>query len=363
MFGAASRDAASCAFIPRMTAVIARAPTRIDFGGGWTDVPPYCDEEGGFVCNVAIARHATVRLERRDEGEATGASGAEDDLARAALRVAELPGVRAHIESDFPVKAGLGGSSAAGVAMMGAIEAYRAVAATPAGSPERTALLAAVPRDRAALAEASRRLEVDELHVAGGFQDHYAAAFGGALGLTFGGGTQVRRLALQRQTVRELESRCTVVYTGHSRVSGDTIRAVLDGWAAREARVVQALRHMRELARGMADALVAGDLDTLGTLVGEHWTHQRALHPSITTPRIDELLARAAQAGALGGKALGASGGGCVVVVAARGLEVAVRQAVERLAQPLPFTVDQHGLTWGTDDAPPHSPSAFPHPS
>jgi len=343
-----------------MSAVIARAPTRIDFGGGWTDVPPYCDEEGGFVCNMAISRYATVRLEGRAPDRGGDGPATEDELAQAALRVAALPGVRARIESDFPVKAGLGGSSAAGVAMMGAIEAYRAVEATVLGSPERRSLLAAVPRDRAALAEASRRVEVEELHVAGGFQDHYAAAFGGALGLTFGGGTQVRRLALQRQTVRELEARCTVVYTGHSRVSGDTIRAVLDGWAARAPRVVRALHRMRELARAMADALVAGDLDTLGTLVGEHWTHQRALHPSITTPRIDELLARASRAGALGGKALGASGGGCVLVVAARGLEVPVREAVQALAEPLPFSIDEHGLAWWTDDDPP--PSTNPSP-
>jgi D-glycero-alpha-D-manno-heptose-7-phosphate kinase len=355
---AASRDAASCAFIPRMTAVIARAPTRIDFGGGWTDVPPYCDEEGGFVCNLAIARYATVRLERRRDGNDEAGSAAEEELAQAALRIAALPGVQARIDSDFPVKAGLGGSSAAGVAMMGAIEAFRALEAIPSDAPERQALRDAIPLDRAAVAEASRRVEVEELHVAGGFQDHYAAAFGGALALSFGGGTRVHRLSMQRQTVRELEARCTVVYTGHSRISGDTIRAVLDGWAAREGRVVTALSHMRELARGMADSLVSGDLDTLGTLVGEHWTHQRALHPSITTPRIDEILERARQAGALGGKALGASGGGCVLVVAARGLEVPVRRAVEALGEPLAYRVDQQGLAWWTDDAP--APS---HPS
>jgi D-glycero-alpha-D-manno-heptose-7-phosphate kinase len=345
-----------------MPAVIARAPTRIDLGGGWTDVPPYCDEEGGFVCNVAIARYATVRLEPRRAEAGDDRPAVEDELARAALRVAGLPNVRGQIQSDFPLKAGLGGSSAAGVAMMGAIEAYRAVAQTTVGSPDRASLLAAVPRDRAALAEASRHVEVEELRVAGGFQDHYAAAFGGALGLTFGGGTQVRRLALQRETVRDLEARCTVVYTGHSRISGDTIRAVLDRWAARESGVVRALSHMRELARAMADALLASDVDALGALVGEHWTHQRTLHPSISTPLIDEILGRATRAGALGGKALGASGGGCVLVVAARGLEVPVREAVQTLAEPLAFTIDQQGFAWWTDDgSPPATPS--PHPS
>ena len=122
---------------------------------------------------------------------------------RPALRIAALPGVQARIDSDFPVKAGLGGSSAAGVAMMGAIEAFRALEAIPSDAPERQALRDAIPLDRAAVAEASRRVEVEELHVAGGFQDHYAAAFGGPLALSFGGGTRVHRLSMQRQTVRE----------------------------------------------------------------------------------------------------------------------------------------------------------------
>lgn len=352
-------------FFRDMLALTARAPTRIDFGGGWTDVPPYADQEGGFVCNLAIARYATVRLRAANDSSTALNNAGEQALAEAALRISQLGGVQAQIHNDFPLGAGLGGSSAAGVAMMGAIEAWRALERTgfattsaphvmaPAAARE---LLASVPHDRIALAEASRRVEVDELGIAGGWQDHYAAALGGALALTFGEQRTARQLALSRTTVRALEARCVVVYTGQSRISGDTITAVLDAYAARDRGVLDALARMRALAEAMADALVAGDVDALGMLVDEHWRHQRALHPAISTPLIERIIDVAAAAGAIGGKALGASGGGCVLLIAARGFEEAVRRAVQELAVPLPFAIDQHGFAWwppGDSLAPP----------
>jgi D-glycero-alpha-D-manno-heptose-7-phosphate kinase len=344
-----------------MNALVARAPTRIDFGGGWTDVPPYAQEQGGFVCNVAITRYATVRLTASAPEQASPVDGGDHALADAAFRVARLGGVSARIHNDFPLGAGLGGSSAAGVAMMGAIEAWRAVERAGLSAAPVTALAdhdamrelaGTVPRDRATLAEASRRVEVDELHVAGGRQDHYAAAFGGALGITFGERTLARRLVLPRPTIRALESRCLLAYTGQSRISGTTIRAVLDAYGAREGRVLRALARMKALAEAMADALVAEDLDALGVLVGEHWLHQRALHPAITTPLIDRIIDVATAAGAIGGKALGASGGGCVLLIAARGFEEAVRRAVEELATVLPFAIDHQGFAWWTPGDP-----------
>lgn len=329
-----------------MPAIVARAPTRLDFGGGWTDVPPYSQEQGGYVCNIAISRYATVRLESSLVGAPSSSPQGEQALADAALRLSGLAGVRATISSDFPFGAGLGGSSAAGVAMMGAVHLWRAMVARGGDRSALRDAVSALPStiNRSHLAEESRRVEVDELGIAGGRQDHYASAFGGALALSFGTSTVVRELALARATIRALEARCIVVYTGQSRMSGDTIRAVLDGYTARDPRVVTALQRMKELAATMADALLAGDLDALGILVGEHWVHQRSLHPSITTPLIDEIITRASAAGAIGGKALGASGGGCVLLVAAQGFEEPVRRAAEELAELLPFSVDRAGF-------------------
>jgi D-glycero-alpha-D-manno-heptose-7-phosphate kinase len=310
-----------------MRELSASAPVRIDFGGGWTDVPPYSDEEGGFVCNAAIARYTIVRLRsgaRSSEGPLDDGAGA---FARAALRRYGVDDVRIDVASDFPVGAGLGGSSAAGVAITGALAAWRGA-----------------PMDRQELAEASRRLEVEDLGIAGGRQDHYAAAFGGVLGLAFGATTVVRRISVTEALRADLERRCIVMYTGQSRISGETITAVLRAYARRDARVVEALSRMKRLAEEMAAAIGAADVDALGTLVGEHWSHQRALHPAIPTPLIDAILAAAARSGALGGKALGASGGGCVLLIApADGVE-RVRAAVASLAAPLPVRLDERGF-------------------
>ncbi len=333
--------------------VVAHAPARLDFGGGWTDVPPYADREGGTVCNLAITRRTAVAVAAEppadaDDGFDWRPDGPAGGLVRAALRRAGLGEARLRVgtRSDLPVGAGLGGSSALGVALAAACAAWRDLTAGGERRASRTPLDDAT---RAALAEASRAAEVEDAGIAGGRQDHYAAAFGGALRLDFGAAAdgrpaQVTRLPLRAHTRRALEGRCVVVYTGESRVSGETITAVLDGYAAGERRVVDALARMRGLAAAMAAALARGDVDTLGTLVGEHWGWQRGLHPAIPTARIDAIVAAGDKAGALGAKALGASGGGCVLLVAAEGREEDVRAAVEPLGRVLEWGVEGEGV-------------------
>ncbi|MEO7360816.1 MAG: hypothetical protein ABI120_10825 [Gemmatimonadaceae bacterium] len=305
------------------SALVADAPTRLDFGGGWTDVPPYPEELGGFVCNLAIERRATVRLSL---GEAQSAAP-HQPLVAAACREAGVANVRVELTSDFPVGAGLGGSSAAGVALAAALSRWCGRAPSAAE-----------------LAELSRKVEVTGLQMAGGFQDHYAAAFGGALALSFGAETRVRQLAISSQTVRTLEAQLLLLYTGESRISGATITAVLDAYKAKSAPVVLALQRMKELAIDMATALEDGDVNTLGALVGEHWTHQRSLHPNITTERIDAIAQHAYAAGATGLKALGASGGGCVIVFAPDHSAERIEKAVSPFAARLPWSVAHCGV-------------------
>lgn len=305
--------------------IVCRAPTRIDLGGGWTDVPPYCDREGGFVCNVAIDRHAVVRLS--DSSDLT-THGDETPLVRAVLRRSGLPGLAASVTNDFPVGAGLGGSSAASAALLGALATWRGQ-----------------PLDRTAIAEEGRRVEVEEMGIAGGRQDHYAATYGGALALTFTTTTAVRRITLTSDARAELCERSVLIYTGQSRISGDTITAVLGAYERGERRVVRALARMRELAMSMADALGRGDIDGVGTMLKEHWEHQRSLHPSIPTERIDEIIAQTTRAGALGAKAMGASGGGCVLVLCKRGATDAVRGVARALGEIIDFRLDDAGVT------------------
>jgi len=309
--------------------IVTRAPTRIDFGGGWTDVPPYADEVGGFVCNLAITRYANVTVSRGGvEPDRTDEFFGDRSIAAAALRRFRMTDASVSVKSDFPVGAGLGGSSAVGVAAVAALAAARGEKMNPT-----------------ALAELSREIEISDLGVPGGRQDHYAAAYGGALGLRFSAGkVDVRSIPLAARTRTELERRCMIVYTGQSRISGETITAVMGAYKQRDPNVLESLKRMRETAEQMPDALASGNLDALGALVADQWKHQRSLHPAIPTPAIDDILARAWDAGAVGGKALGASGGGCVLVIARANKVDQVRAAIESQGEMLSFKIDLTGV-------------------
>ena len=309
--------------------IVTRAPTRIDFGGGWTDVPPYCDEMGGFVCNLAITRYATASVARGERRDMRNDSNAADlAIANAATRRFDAHDVTVSVRSDFPIGAGLGGSSAAGVATVAALAAACGETMTPT-----------------AIAELSREIEIGDLGIPGGRQDHYAAAYGGALGLRFSANhVDVQPIALTAQMRAEIEERCIIVYTGQSRISGETINAVLGAYRRGVPRVLNALQHMRANAEQIAVALGAGDLDRMASLVSEQWTHQRSLHSAIPTPLIDEIISKARGAGAIGAKALGASGGGCVLLIAGEGRGDDVRTVVASLGEVLPFTVATRGV-------------------
>ncbi len=310
-------------------AIVARAPTRLDLGGGWTDVPPYPEREGGAVCAIAIARYATATAALDDRmARVAGASrGSPDPLTAAALRRASIPGSVASVVSDYPAGAGLGGSSACGVALAGALAMLRGDALS-----------------QGELAARSRATEVEELRVAGGYQDHYAAAYGGAMLLRFTDCVGVEPLAMSEATTEAFVRRGVLLYTGESRLSGETVAAVRDAYVAGNPRTTAALARMKTLAIEMADAVRGGDLDGLGALLREHWVRQRELHPRITTPRIETIVETALRHGARGLKALGASGGGCVFAIADDGREEELATALAPLGERLRYDVDRDGF-------------------
>jgi D-glycero-alpha-D-manno-heptose-7-phosphate kinase len=310
-----------------MRTLVARAPTRIDFGGGWTDVPPYPAERGGFVCNVAIDRYATVTIR-----DGSPSHPPESPLVRAALARAGVSGVAVGLSCDFPVGAGLGGSSAASVALTGAFAAWKG---------ERLS--------STELVERSRATEVADLGIAGGWQDHFAAVHGGVQALTFSAeSTTADAIPVSQSVARDLARRCLLFYTGESRISARAIQLVIDAYTGGDQRVTTSLASMKESAQRMAAALRNGAddaIDRVGTLLREHWEKQMMLHREITTDRIDAIQRTAYGAGALGLKALGASGGGCVVVVARAGAEDSMRNLLEPLGEPLSYAVDTTGFT------------------
>jgi D-glycero-alpha-D-manno-heptose-7-phosphate kinase len=314
--------------------IVASAPARIDLAGGWTDVAPYTTEVGGAVCNVAIELRAIATVRPTFDGQIP--SPPRDALVHAAWQRAGAPPVDVQLHSTIPVGSGLGGSSAAGVALAAALAAWSGVRHAPQ-----------------VLAELSRSTETETLGLPGGCQDHYAAAFGGALLLRCTRDTVAEPLLLPDAMIDGLEARAFIGYTGESRMSSRTITAVLDAWRAGDPQTCRALADMAALAHDMSAALCGADIDHLGALLAQQWAAQRALHPTITTPLIDRIVADVAHAGALGTKALGASGGGCVLVIARDDRVAAVRAALEQHATLLPLRVARTGVqvhvTGGTD--------------
>jgi D-glycero-alpha-D-manno-heptose-7-phosphate kinase len=274
------------------------------------------------VCNIAIELRAVATVCATDQ-----LTPPDDALVRAAWQRAGEPPVTVQLHSTIPIGAGLGGSSAAGVALAAALAEWNGITHSPHD-----------------LAELSRSTEIETLGVAGGCQDHYAAAYGGALLLRCAAETTAQPITLRDETITDFESRAMIAYTGKSRMSSRTITAVLDAYRAGEAQTCDALATMAALAHDMAAALHDGDIDHLGVLLARQWTAQRALHTTITTALIDRLVRDVAAAGALGTKALGASGGGCVLVIARADRVAEVRTALEPLARLLPLRVARSGV-------------------
>ena len=288
----------------------AAAPLRLDFAGGWTDVPPWSSREGGVVVSAAISLHAHAevrpggtgfRLSSEDLGEhaeladraALGTAGPLP-LLRAGLRLLPVGPCALTTRSDAPPGSGLGSSGALDVALVAALAAARGEAP---GARE--------------IADLAFRLEGVEAGFPGGRQDQFTAAFGGFLRLEFRDpDATVTPLELDAALLAALERRMIVVYTGASHFSGDTIGRVMRAYERADRTVTAALHGLRETAELMAEALRAGDLARVGTLLDANWRQQQALDPAMCTPPMAELWRAVRAAGALGGKAAGSGAGG-----------------------------------------------------
>ncbi len=293
-----------------MTAFRASAPVRLDFAGGWTDVPPFSAREGGVVVSAAIGlrAHAEVRpggvgfrlvaedlgatLELPDEAALTATGPLS--LLQAGLRMLPVGACALSTRSDAPPGSGVGSSGALDVALVGALAAARGEVLA-AGEVARLAC----------------HLERIEAGIPGGRQDQFTAAFGGFLRLGFRDPeATVEPLALDPGLLAELARRMILVYTGASRFSGATIGRVMQAYERGDAAVTGALHGLRGVAERMAEALRAGDLAAIGRLLDANWRHQEILDPAMCTPPMARLANAMREAGALGGKAAGAGAGG-----------------------------------------------------
>jgi D-glycero-alpha-D-manno-heptose-7-phosphate kinase len=292
--------------------VRASAPVRLDFAGGWTDVPPFSAREGGTVVAGAINLHARaevrtgdagIRLVARDlgaEAEAADAAGFERHgplaLLAAGVRMLRVGGCTVQTDSDAPPGSGLGSSGALDVALVAALSAAR-------GESLAT-------RD---IADLACRLESHEAGIAGGRQDQFVAAFGGFLRLRFHDPhADVQPLRLDPAFAAELERRMLLCYTGASRFSGATITRVMRAYERGDRAVTGALAALRDIAERMAEALVAGDLAKTGELLTENWRRQQRLDAAMCTPEMSRLEDVMRAHDALGGKASVSGAGGCM---------------------------------------------------
>lgn len=291
--------------MPKITS--AYAPTRIDFVGGWTDVQPFCENEVGLVINAALGIYARVRVT-----ETVHARPNPDPFIQAACKRFAIKDVAVELSSDAPIGSGLGGSGAVGVALVGALASY--------------AGMDLPPRE---IAELAHRIEIEDLGIIGGKQDQYAAAFGGFLALGFQGTrVEVEQIILPAPRVLELQDRSVVVYTGQSRISGNIHAHVQEAFLQSNPSTLAALETIRRVARRFQIALQTGPLDDLGELLNENWDAQKRLHPSTTNEIVESFFAAALSVGALGGKALGAGGGGCLYFLARQGEQTRLQQAL-----------------------------------
>ncbi|HEY3011795.1 MAG TPA: hypothetical protein VGJ36_03540 [Gemmatimonadales bacterium] len=290
----------------------ATAPVRLDLAGGWTDVPPFSAREGGIVVTAAIRllAHAEVRLggsgfrlvseDLQDKLEVSDSSGlvrdGRLDLLKAGLRMLPVGGCTLTTRSDAPPGSGLGSSGALDVALVAALSSARGESPDPVE-----------------IAETACHLEAVEAAIPGGRQDQFASAHGGFLRLEFHDpDADVRRLKLDPEFMTQLAHRMVLCYTSASHFSGTTIERVMRGYEQGDRKIAAALHGLRDVAEGMADALLAADFARIGQLLSENWRHQLALDQRMRTPEMSRLERAMLDAGALGGKAAGSGAGGCM---------------------------------------------------
>jgi D-glycero-alpha-D-manno-heptose-7-phosphate kinase len=289
----------------------ARSPVRISFSGGGTDLTHYfVDNDGGAVINATIAMYAHATLRRRDDGririyshdfrqtievENLAALGSDGDLAliKSVIRLIKPTyGFDLEVSADFPVGSGLGGSAVVSSAIIGCFNEFRS---------DRW--------DRHEIAEMAFQAERLMLNIPGGWQDQYATVFGGFNHMEFSSDQNtIVPLRLEPNIIAELEESLVLCYTGLNRDSGSIHRDQKTHHESSDAAAAAA--RQKEVTREIRRHLLRGRLLDCGRLIDEAWHAKRRLSPLISSNGLDDIYELAKTNGAVGGKLLGAGGGG-----------------------------------------------------
>jgi D-glycero-alpha-D-manno-heptose-7-phosphate kinase len=319
--------------------VRARAPLRIGFAGGGTDLSPFCDEHVGHVMNATISLFAYAHLSENTKGlvsfEAAelGLSwtGSADPVLPISNGTALHAGVYNRIVRDFnngqplsvkvrttvdvPSGSGLGGSSALVVAL---IEAFKEYLRLPLGEYD--------------VARLAFEIERHDLRIVGGKQDQYAAAFGGFNFMEFYAGDKVviNPLRLQQSVIKELEASLLLYFTGTSRDSAQVIEA-----QQRQIRLGATLTHdamlaLKREATEMKEALLTGRFDAVADTMARGWLAKKATASEVSTTEIERVLEIALTNGARAGKVSGAGGGGFIFILCSAAERYRVQHALKQ---------------------------------
>jgi D-glycero-alpha-D-manno-heptose-7-phosphate kinase len=286
--------------------ILSRAPVRITLGGGGTDLKSYYAKHGGFVIAAAIDRYCSIlaskrfydsiRLSYSQMEIKNNVDDIEHPIFRETLRFVGIKkGIELHSVADIPASSGLGSSSSFTVALLNALHAYKREFVT-----------------QKQLAEEACHVEIDMLGEPIGKQDQYIAAFGGLTCLTFekNGEVLVEPLHISDETLEQLESNLIFFFTGKER-SASEILSEQDNKSRQDApEMIQNLHQIKEIGLETRKYLEKGEIDKLGELLHTHWEIKKKRSDKMSDPFIDECYETARKNGALGGKLIGAGGGG-----------------------------------------------------
>lgn len=286
--------------------IVSRAPFRFSLGGGGTDLPSYYEQFGGFLVSAAIDHYVYVTANKRfyddirlaySETEIVPTVEAiRHRIFREALRMTGISsGIELTSVADLPANSGLGSSSSFTVALLNALHTYK--------------------RDFVSsrrLAEEACELEIGRLGEPIGKQDQYIAAFGNVTALTIDrdGTVHVEPVPVKDEVLDELQNNLLIVYSGVERPAKIVLGEQGERLRKSDATTLEGMHRIKEIGYDVRDLLVKGDTDRFGELLHEHWTRKRKLASKMTDEELDDIYDTARRAGALGGKLIGAGGGG-----------------------------------------------------
>ncbi|MEM3627359.1 MAG: galactokinase [Candidatus Bathyarchaeia archaeon] len=290
--------------------IISKTPLRLTLGGGGTDLPPYCSKYGGFVVTSALSKYIYLVVKRRFENEVRVSYSITEivksirDIKHPVVREAlKLLGLRCHLEivsiADVPSETGLGSSGSFTVGLLHALHAFKDENPT-----------------RLQLAAEAAHLQMEILREPCGVQDPYIAAFGGfiCLEITRNGKVNVSNLKIADDTIRELENNLLFFYTGIKRSASAVLQEQANRIENNSSEALEAMHSIKKIGFEVKHALEQGNLTEFGKLQHEHWMAKKSTSPQISNDPIDRWYTSALKNGAIGGKIMGAGGGGFLML-------------------------------------------------